>query len=260
MVKTVNALRYITPLREGGSLPAIVEADDGEMYVIKFSGAGQGVKALIAELISGEVARLLGLNVPEIVLIELDPVIGRSEPNSEIQDLLQASTGLNFGLCYLPQAFAFNLLLQPPPASSLASRIVWFDAYVTNVDRTPNNVNLLVWQQGLWLIDHGASLYFHHDWADYLKRSQTPFNHIKNHTLLYFAADLAQADASLRPQLTESALQSIISQIPDIWLSGEDQFAGPQAHREAYLAYLLQRLEAAPAFVEEAQRARNRLV
>lgn len=255
MIKTVTAVRYVTPLHEGGSLPAIVEANDGLMYVMKFVGAGQGPKALIAELVAGEIARNLGLRVPEIVFIELDPAIGRNEPNPEIQDLLQASVGLNLGLGYLPNAFAYNSLLKPPPDPDLASAIVWFDAYVTNVDRTPRNVNLLIWEEELWLIDHGAALYFHHTWDDYLARSQTPFSLIKEHTLLPFASALRQTDAILRSRLTPAVLGQIVENIPDPWLNGDSAFASQAEHRQAYVAYLLRRLEAAPIFVEEAVNA-----
>src|SRR5450756_566169 len=181
MIKTVNAIRYVTPLREGGSLPAIVETDDGQMYVMKFVGAGQGPKALIAELVAGEIGRALGLRVPELALINLDPELGPSEPDPEIFDLLRLSVGLNLGMRFLPKAFAYNPILPPPLDTALASAIVWFDAYVTNVDRTIRNVNILVWEKELWLIDHGASLYFHHDWRDdYLERSRTPFPLIKD--------------------------------------------------------------------------------
>jgi len=259
-IRTVTATQYLTPLREGGSLPAIVEADDGSLYVMKFVGAGQGPKALIAELVAGEIARLLGLSVPEIVFINLDPVMGRSEPDAEIQDLLQASAGLNLGLHYLPNAFAFNMLLQPPPEPDLASAIVWFDAYVTNVDRTPRNVNLLIAQKKLWLIDHGACLYFHHDWEDYLARSRTPFPLVKDHTLLAFAANLLGADARLRARLTPEFVRQIVDLIPDQWLDHDSSFAGFTEHRQAYIDYLLNRLEASSIFVEEALRARTKLV
>src|SRR5512135_2991295 len=220
MIKTLNAMRYITPLREGGSLPAIVEADDGELYVMKFAGAGQGPKALIAELVAGEIGRTLELRVPEIVFIELDPILGRSEPNPEIRDLLQASAGLNLGLRYLPQAFTYNPLLRPP-GPELASAIVWFDAYVTNVDRTPRNVNILLWLNELWLIDHGAALYFHHDWKDYLDRSRTPFARIKDHVLLPFAENLREADGAARTRLTTEVIHDIVDLIPGAWLNGE---------------------------------------
>jgi hypothetical protein len=260
MLKTFNATRYVTPLREGGSLPAIVEVDDGSLFVMKFMGAGQGVKALIAELLAGEIGRLLGLNVPELAFIELDPTVGRAEPNPEIQDILRGSIGLNLGLRYLPQAHIFNLLLAPPPDEALASAIVWFDAYVTNVDRTARNVNMLIWQDDLWLIDHGASLYFHHNWANYMERSRNAFTLIKEHTLLSLAGQLAAADAAARRQLTAEALGRIIDVIPAAWLTGEPQFAGPGEYRAAYLAYLLERLAGSAIFVEEANRARQGLL
>ena len=260
MLRTVAAIRYITPLREGGSLPAIVEADDGELYVMKFVGAGQGSKALIAELVAGEIGRYLGLYVPEIVIVDLDPAIGRSEPDAEIQDLLQASVGLNLGLRYLPKALAFNIMLQPPPPPLLASKIVWFDAYVTNVDRTPRNVNLLIWQDDLWLIDHGAALYFHHSWDDYLNRSRSPFLLIKDHALISQASVLPEADTNLRPKLNATVLREIVDLIPEPWLVKDAPFDNSAAHRQGYLDYLQQRLAAAEVFVEEAIRAHDKLV
>jgi len=255
MMKTQIATRYLAPLREGGSLPAIVEADNGELYVMKFVGAGQGPKVLIAELIAGEIARALGLHVPELVLLELDPGLGRNERDPEIRDLLKASAGLNLGLGYLPSAFAYNPLLKPPPTPAEASAIVWFDAYVTNVDRTARNVNMLLWEKELWLIDHGATLYFHHDWNDYLARSQTPFPMIRQHVLLRFASQLRATDEALRPRLTSTILQEIVEEIPAVWLGEETLFADHAEHRAAYLAYLTRRLAAAPLFVEEAVRA-----
>lgn len=259
MLKTLTATRYITPLREGGSLPAIVEVEDGSLYVMKFVGAGQGAKALIAELVAGEIGRLLGLSVPDIAFISLDPAVGRSEPDQEIQDLLRASVGINLGLRYLPNAISFNILLAPPPDPNLAARIVWFDAYVTNVDRTDRNVNILIWQEGLWLIDHGACLYFHHSWADYLARSRSPFPLIKDHTLLPLAHNLASVDSELRGHLTAQNIQAIIDLIPDKWLD-EPLFTSPAEHRAAYVAYLLNRREASAIFVEEALRAQAQLV
>lgn len=259
-MKMVKATRYLTPLREGGSLPAVVEADDGELYVLKFVGAGQGPKALIAELVAGEIARALGLLVPEIIFMDLDPVMGRSEPDPEIQDLLQASAGLNLGMAYLPNTFAYNPLLKPPPPPELASAIVWFDAYVTNVDRTPRNVNILIWQEQLWLIDHGAALYFHHDWKDYQARSRSAFPMVRDHALLPFASQLAEADTRLRARLSPEVLERIVGLIPDAWLNHDAPFAGPGEHRRAYVDYLLNRLETSHLFVEEAQRARRELV
>ncbi len=260
MIRTITATRYILPLREGGSLPAVVEADDGELYVMKFVGAGQGAKALVAELVAGEIARSLGLPVPEIVLMELDPLLGRSEPNPEIRDLIVASAGLNLGLRYLPSAFAYNSLLQPPLDADLASAIVWFDAYVTNVDRTPRNVNMLIWQAELWLIDHGASLYFHYDWGDYLERSRSPFAYVSQHVLLPLASRVREADARLRPLLTEERLRQIVDFIPTVWLGEEKDFAGPTEHRAAYVVYLTARLAASANFVEEATNAHAKLV
>jgi hypothetical protein len=260
MLRTVTATEYITPLREGGSLPAVVQADDGGLYVMKFVGAGQGPRALIAELVAGEIGRALGLQVPEIVFVKLDPLLARSESDAEILDLLKASAGLNLALRYLPNAFAFSPLLEPPPGPALASEIVWFDAYVTNIDRTPRNVNLLIWEKSLWLIDHGASLYFHHHWNDYLSHSRTPFPLVKHHVLLPFAAELPEADSRLRPRLTPRVVERIAGFIPDAWLGDEPRFDGPAAHRRAYVDYLLSRLEAAPVFVEEARHARAKLV
>lgn len=260
MLRTVAATRYITPFREGGSLPALVEADDGELYVLKFCGAGQGVKALVAELIAGEIGRTLGLPIPELALVELEAGFGLNEPHEEIQDLLKASIGLNLGVRYLPSAFAYNPLMQPPPAPDLASEIVWFDAYVTNVDRTPRNVNMLIWEEQLWLIDHGAALYFHHDWNNYLARSHTPFSFVKQHTLLKYAADLPGADARLRARLDAGVLREIVDLVPEIWLGGETEFATVAEHRAGYVNYLSSRLTASETFVKEAIHARTALL
>ena len=260
MLRNVAATRYITPLREGGSLPALIEADDGELYVIKFCGAGQGVKALVAELIAGEIGRTLGLPIPELTLVELEAGFGLNEPHEEIQDLLKASIGLNLGVRYLPSAFAYNPLMQPPPDAALASDIVWFDAFVTNVDRTPRNVNMLIWEDKLWLIDHGAALYFHHDWNNYLARSNTPFSFIKQHALLKVAADLPGADQRLSALLNESVLREIVELVPEIWLGGETQFATVAEHRAGYVNYLSSRLAATETFVKEAIHARSALL
>jgi hypothetical protein len=257
MVRTVEATRYVVPLREGGSLPAVVEGEDGVLYVMKFIGAGQGRKALIAEWLAGEIGRRLGLAVPELVLMPMSPYLGRAEPNPEIRSLLQASKGLNLGMRYLPSAFAYNSLVRSKPQAELASAIVWFDAFVTNVDRTDRNVNMLLWGDKLWLIDHGAALYFHHDWRDYLERSRTPFAMIGQHTLLPLAGKLPEADLLLRPQLDESFFREIVADIPSDWLEGESTFASEAEHRDAYVAYLTSRLAAAPLFVEEAIRARS---
>ena len=259
-MRTVAATRYVTPLREGGSLPAIVEADDDGLYVLKFRGAGQGQRALIAELIAGELGRALGLPVPEIVLVELDPLLARSEPDEEIQDLIRASAGLNLALDFLPGAVAYDpLCTSVDPA--LASAVVWFDALVSNVDRTPKTANMLCWHKRLYLIDHGAALYFHHGWpADYAARALGPFAPIKDHVLLPCATRLADADMRLAPLLTPEVVHSIVGLVPESWLGDVPLFADAAAHRAAYVAYLLARLAAPRAFAEEAARAHAQLV
>jgi hypothetical protein len=243
-------------LREGGSLPAIIEADDDGMYVLKFRGAGQGPKALIAELVAGEIARALGLPVPEIVFVELESELARTEPDPEIQDLIRASAGLNLALDYLPGSVTFDPVAEKPDAD-LASSVVWLDAYVTNVDRTPRNTNLLMWHRRLWLIDHGAALYFHHTWNNYLERSRDPFPLIKDHVLLRFAGALEEADSKMTGRLTPDIIESIVRLIPDVWLTGDSPFGGSDRHRGAYTEYLLSRLEPPHLFLEEAIRARS---
>lgn len=260
-LRTVRATRYVMPLREGGSLPAIVEADDDGLYVVKFRGAGQGPKSLVAELVAGEIGRALGLRVPELVFIEVDSALAPSEPDAEIQALLKASAGLNLALDYLPGSIAFDPLVRPDSLNgALASAVVWFDAYVTNVDRTPRNTNLLLWHHNLWLIDHGAALYFHHSWADYEARSRRPFTSIRQHVLLPIANALPQADARLRGLLSPAFLESVIAAIPADWLGSESIFANVEEHRAAYLSYLLNRLEASNVFVQEAVNARTNSV
>jgi hypothetical protein len=258
-LRTVIATRYVTPLREGGSLPAIVEADDDGMYVLKFRGAGQGPKALIAELVAGEIARAAGLPVPEIVFVELDPELARTEPDPEIQDLIRASAGLNLALDYLPGAVTFDPVAEKPDAD-LASSVVWFDAYVTNVDRTPRNTNLLVWHRRVWLIDHGAALYFHHTWNNYLECSRDSFPMIKDHVLLPFANSLREVDSKIAGRVTPDIVDSIVKLIPDAWLVGDSPFDGSNQHRDAYIEYLLSRLEPPHVFLEEAIRARSLFV
>lgn len=258
-IRAVNVTRYVTPLREGGSLPAIVEADDDGLYVLKFRGAGQGVKALIAELVSGEIARALGLRVPEIVFANLDAVLSRTEPDPEIQHLLRASAGINLALDYLPGSITFDPLVVTVDAN-LASQIVWFDCFVTNVDRTPRNTNLLVWHKNLWLIDHGASLYFQHAWQNWAERSRRPFAQVKDHVLLSQAAELEAIDAEFRSLLTAEKMVSIVSSIPDEWLAGEPQLESADGKRQIYAEFLQARLAASEIFVEEAQRARKTLI
>lgn len=254
-MRTVNAARYVTPLREGGSLPAIIEADDEGMYVLKFSGAGQGAKALIAELIAGEIARAAGLLAPELVFVELDPEIAKTEPDPEIQDLIRASGGLNLGLDYLPGSVMFDPVAEKPDAE-LASRIVWFDAYVTNVDRTPRNANMLMWHKQLWLIDHGAALYFHHAWTDMDQRAKDRFPLIREHILLPFAGAIERADETMRAAITDDVIKGIVALVPDDWLKDNSTFSTTAENRQAYVDYLTRRLEEPRHFVEEAIRAR----
>ncbi len=258
-MRFVHVTRYVTPLREGGSLPALVEADDGALYVLKFRGAGQGAKALVAELIAGELARALGLKVPELVLAELDPAMARTEPDPEIQDLLRASGGLNLALAYLPGSITYDPLVGTVDAA-LASRIVWFDCFVTNVDRTARNTNMLIWQNRLWLIDHGAALYFHHAGLDWETPSRRPFVQIKDHVLLPRASDLAGADAEAHAVLTAEGIKSIVSLVPDVWLLEEGQPESAEERRRVYVHFLQARLAASEGFVNAAQHARHALV
>jgi hypothetical protein len=258
MIRTVTATRYVTPLREGGSLPAIIEADDDGMYVLKFRGAGQGQKVLIAELLCGLLGRALGLPIPEIVLVELDPIIGQNEPDSEIQALIKASAGLNLALDYLPGSLAgdpLNVLNVDP---QLASQVVWFDSFVMNVDRTPRNPNLLWWHRKLWMIDHGAALYFQYTWNDYLERATSRFQAVRDHILLPVASAIAEADAALAPQVTPELLDTLVAHIPEEWLGDVPNFATREEQRAAYAAFLLKRLEMPRGFVEEAIDARAR--
>jgi hypothetical protein len=253
-LRTVRVTRYVTPLREGGSLPAIVEADDDGTYVLKFRGAGQGSRALIAELVSGELARALGLPVPELVLADLDADLARTEPDPEIFSLIRTSAGLNLALDYLPGSIMFDPNVVTLDAD-LASQIVWFDAYVTNVDRTARNTNLLMWHRRPWLIDHGATLYFHHSqgWAADHVRARDPFPLISQHVLLRQASILDAIDATMTARLTGDIIQGIVDLIPDTWLNDVD---GTVPDKGAYTRYLMDRLEPPRPFVEEAVRAR----
>lgn len=258
-IRTVNITRYVTPLREGGSLPAIVEADDGFLYVMKFRGAGQGAKALIAEFISGEIARLLGLRLPEIVFCTLDIAFSRSEPDEEIQDLLRESVGLNLALHYLSGAITFDPLVNVVD-TKLASQIVWLDCFLTNVDRTPRNTNMLMWHKELWLIDHGASLYFHHAWDNWAEQAQKPFLSIKTHVLLPKATELEVVNTEFRAVLTAERLNNIVSLLPDEWLTDASSEMSPEERRHVYIQFLTARLAVSEIFVKEAQNARKTLV
>jgi hypothetical protein len=247
-LRTVEATRYVTPLREGGSLPAIVEADDCGLYVVKFRGAGQGPLALVAELVSGEIGRVLGVRVPEIVLVEIDDALGRNEPDQEIRELLLASPGLNLAMDYLPGSIMFDPAAKPVVDPDVASAAVWFDAFVTNVDRTARNPNLLWWHKSLYFIDHGASLYFHHDFQDLDRKAISPFTMIRDHVLLKWASRIAEQDAILRARLNSEVFTEILAQVPELWLD--------PALRAEYVRYFVRRLENARAFAEEAMRAR----
>ncbi len=258
-LRTVDVVRYVTPLREGGSLPAIAEADDEFLYVLKFRGAGQGVKALIAELIGGEIARLLGLRVPELVFANLDEAFGRTEPDEEIQDLLRASTGLNLAIHYLSGAITFDRLVTIVDPL-LASRIVWLDCLLTNVDRTVRNTNMLMWHKELWLIDHGASLYFHHSWDNWKEQSLRPFSQVKDHVLLPMATELVQVDQDFRSILTAERIGAIVALIPDNWLTFGDLDESADERREVYAGFLNSRIANSHVFVNEAQHARASLI
>jgi hypothetical protein len=262
-VRTVTATRYVTPLREGGSLPAVIEADDDGLYVLKFRGAGQGAKALIAELVAGEIGRTLALPVPEIVLVDVDIDLARTEPDPEIQDLIRASGGLNLGLDYLSGALAFDPLADPPDAE-LASRIVWFDAFVTNLDRTARNTNMLVWHRRLWLIDHGAALYFHHAGLDDPAAALNPFPLVREHVLIGAASRVAAVDDALAAQLSPERLAAIVAEVPDAWLADAGSPTDPPAgagdlaaRRAAYVDHFVRRLAAPRSFVAEAVRAHD---
>jgi hypothetical protein len=253
-LRTITVGRYVTPLREGGSLPALVEADDEGLYVLKFRGAGQGPKALVAEIIAGGIARRLGLDVPEIVLATLDPELARTEPDPEIQELIRASGGTNVALDFLPGSANFDPVADPVDAA-LASRIVWHDAFTSNVDRSARNTNLLAWHRKLWLIDHGAALYFHHGWDGDPAAADKAFPMIRDHVLLPFASGLAEADATLAPRLDADAITGIVDDVPDALLL-DAAIGDADAQRHAYVDYFCRRL-ARRDFVQEAIDARG---
>jgi hypothetical protein len=254
-LRTVNVTRYITPLREGGSLPALAEADDDFKYVLKFKGAGHGVKALIAELVGGQIAKALKLQLPELVFANLDEAFGRTEADEEIQDLLQGSQGLNLALHFLSGAITFDPVVTTVDDKQ-ASQIVWLDAYITNVDRTFKNTNMLIWHKELWLIDHGACLYFHHSWNNWEQHAKSPFALIKDHVLLPQASLLKEVDAEFKALLTPKILEEIVNTIPTEWLQWEDSDETPEALRNVYLQFLQTRLNHSEIFVKQAQNAR----
>jgi hypothetical protein len=258
-MRTVVATRYVTPLREGGSLPGLVEADDDGLYVVKFRGAGQGPRALVAEWLAGELGRAIGLPVPDLVGVEIDPALGDAEPDEEIHDLVGASGGLNLGMDFLPGALSFN----PATATArdlidpaFAADVVWLDAFVTNPDRTAQNPNLLVWHGRPWLIDHGASLYIHHTWREPDEHARRPFARIADHVLLPYAGSVAEADARNAARIDEGLLDGLVAALPDRWLPDDPAAGDAAAQRRAYVRYLTRRLETPRPFVEDAERAR----
>lgn len=258
-VRRVRATRYVTPLREGGSLPAIMEADDDGLYVAKFRGAGQGPLALVAEFLSGEIGRALGLSVPEIVLFDLDPAIGRNEPDPEIHDLLLASEGLNLAMDYLPGSLMFDQAAGDKPSAEFASQTVWFDSFITNVDRTARNPNLLRWHNNFYLIDHGASLYFQHHWENIPQAARTRFPAIRQHVLLPWAARIREADELLRSRLNPGFFKDLVSTIPDDWLTPPGSSISLADRRQGFVDFFTVRLEIAESFVEEAEQAHAKL-
>ena len=254
VLRSVNVTRYVTPLREGGSMPAIAEADDLFLYVVKFRGAGQGRKALIAELIGGEIARVLGLKIPEIVFANLDSSFGRTEGDEEIQDLLKASVGLNLGLHYLSGSITFDPTVTKVGALQ-ASQIVWLDCLLLNVDRTCRNTNMLLWYKELWLIDHGAALYFHHSWQGWEEKALLPFAQIKDHVLLPQATELDAVNTTFKAILTDEVINNIVALVPDDWLGDDSPFATTAEHRAAYVQFLTSRVAHSETFVKAAQDA-----
>jgi hypothetical protein len=260
MLRTGHATRYVLPLREGGSLPALVEADDLGLYVVKFRGAGQGILALIAELIAGEIGRALGLRVPEIIFIDIDPALGRNEPDYEIRQLLKSSAGLNLALDYLPGSVMFDSAAHDTVSAAEASLAVWFDAFTMNVDRTPKNANLLVWHRKIYFIDHGAALFFHHNWATMGQKAESPFAEIKNHILLPWASQIDQAAAIAHEKLTRDLLAEIADQVPDAWLESIPGDLSAIQRRAGYLDFFTRRLTASHIFEQEAKNAHVLLV
>lgn len=257
-LERLKGIRYVVPLREGGSLPAVVQASNGGAYVVKFFGAGQGPRALIAEALGAGIGRMLGLPVPHPAVVQLDPGFGAAEPDQEIQDVLRASVGENFGLAFLSGALPYDPAADCLVDPALAANVVWLDAYLTNVDRTVRNTNLLMWEGGLWLIDHGASLYVHHRWEGWQERIQSRFPQIKQHVLLPLASSLRAADERLRPLLPEDALRALVADVPDAWLGEEPGFADRTALRDAYVTYLCERLNGPREWLQEAIEAQKR--
>lgn len=258
-IRNQYVTRYITPLREGGSLPALVEADDGFKYVLKFKGGGHGSKSLIAEFIGGEVARTVGLKVPELVFLDVGEEFGRTEPDVEVQDLLKSSRGLNLGLHFLSGALALDAYSNPVDPLT-ASKIVWLDSFLTNVDRTQRNTNMLVWHGEPWLIDHGASLYFQYSWLDPVKSARSPFPYIKDHVLIRRASMIREANEEIKSRLSENDIDSIIDLLPDQWLYWEGNTIDTEEIRSVYRVFLKERLKNSQIFVDHAQESRIFLI
>ncbi|WP_294203601.1 HipA family kinase [uncultured Chryseobacterium sp.] len=254
-LRTVTVMRYILPLREGGSLPALAEADDDFKYVLKFRGAGHGVKMLISELLGGKITEALGLKIPELVFVNLDVDFGRTEADEEIQDLLKNSEGLNLGLHYLSESITYDPGIRIDPL--LASKIVWLDAFITNIDRTFKNTNMLMWHKELWIIDNGASFYFHHSWQNFDTAAKTPFKYVKDHVLLPQATMLDEADTFAKKVLNEDVFRQITDLIPQDWLHWEDAEESPDEIRDIYFNFLKTRLEHSEIFLNEAKNARG---
>jgi hypothetical protein len=256
-LRTVTATKYLTPFREGGSLPGLVEADDDGLYVVKFRGAAQGPRALVAEIIAGELGRALGLPVPELVLVDIDPALAGVEPDPWVGELLERSPGINLGLDFLPGAITFDPRADGPPDSELAADVVWFDALVTNTDRSPRNPNLLSWHHGLWLIDHGASLFVHHTWRDPGAHARRPLDTLREHVLLPFASSIAGAHERLAARVSEPVLRAIVGLVPEGWLEPVASIGGPGDLRAAYVSYLLTRVAARDALVDSVEVLRH---
>jgi hypothetical protein len=256
-LRSVRATRYVTPLREGGSLPGLIEADDDGLYVVKFKGAAQGPRALVAEILAGELGRAVGLPVPEIVLVDVDPAIGDAESDPWVRELLGQSPGINLGLDFLPGSLTFDARADGAPDPALAADVVWFDALVTNTDRSPRNPNVLTWHRRLWLIDHGASLFIHHTWADPDAHARRPLSTIGDHVMLPFAGPLEAAHVRLGPLVTEPLLRELVALPPDEWLASNAAVGGPAQQREAYVRYLTTRLGSRDALVDSIEEVRR---
>lgn len=258
-IRRARLSRYILPMREGGSLPALAEADDDFKYVVKFRGGGHGSKALISEFIGGEVARRAGLRVPELVFLDLDEDFGRSEPDEEVQDLLRASIGLNLGLHFLKGSFAWDTSVNHADALT-ASIVVWVDAFLTNVDRTPKNTNMLLWNRELWMIDHGSSLYFHHNWEGWEKAAHSPFPYIKEHAMLRDASELERVDAMMHERISPEFLNELVDLLPEEWLAQASETVSPDEQRKVYKEFLRRRFENSKIFTDHAIECRKKLI